>query len=414
MGRWRATAACTLAGLAHARRASTWSTSRWCTCSRWSGRAALQPRRRWSPPRCCASPRSTSSSCRRAAPSHVDDAQYLLTFAIMLAVGAGRSRGSTETRARARQGAGRRSRRGRDRAHPQRAARLDLARPAHAARGDVGRLVEPRRARRAPRAPRSARALAQSIFQQSRDMSELVAKVLQMTRLESGAHRARARLGLARRDRRLGAAPPEAERLADAPRDGRPAGRPAAGARRRRADRAGARQPARERGAPHAAGTLVRLRAHVAGRRAGGVGRGLRPRPAARATSSACSTSSTAARAGGGVGLGLAICRAIVALHGGRIWAERLPGGGTAFRFTLPLEAPPQMPAEALARVSADDPGGRGRAGDPALPALVARRRGLPRGRVGQRAARHASTPARTSPTSPSSTSACPTSTASR
>jgi two-component system sensor histidine kinase KdpD len=52
----------------------------------------------------------------------------------------------------------------------------------------------------------------------------------------------------------------------------------------------------------------------------------------------------------GGVGLGLAICRAIVALHGGRIWAERLPGVGTAFRFSLPLEAPPPMPAEALAQ----------------------------------------------------------------
>jgi len=48
----------------------------------------------------------------------------------------------------------------------------------------------------------------------------------------------------------------------------------------------------------------------------------------------------------GGVGLGLAICRAIVALHGGRIWAEQIPGGGSAFRFTLPLEAPPAMPAE--------------------------------------------------------------------
>jgi len=48
----------------------------------------------------------------------------------------------------------------------------------------------------------------------------------------------------------------------------------------------------------------------------------------------------------GGVGLGLAICRAIVHLHGGRIWAERRPAGGTAFRFTLPLEEAPQVPAE--------------------------------------------------------------------
>jgi two-component system sensor histidine kinase KdpD len=37
-----------------------------------------------------------------------------------------------------------------------------------------------------------------------------------------------------------------------------------------------------------------------------------------------------------GIGLGLAICRAIVNLHGGRIWAEQMPGGGTAFRFALP------------------------------------------------------------------------------
>ena len=39
----------------------------------------------------------------------------------------------------------------------------------------------------------------------------------------------------------------------------------------------------------------------------------------------------------GGVGLGLAICRAIVSLHQGQTWVERLPTGGTSFRFTLPL-----------------------------------------------------------------------------
>jgi two-component system sensor histidine kinase KdpD len=51
--------------------------------------------------------------------------------------------------------------------------------------------------------------------------------------------------------------------------------------------------------------------------------------------------------AAGGVGLGLAICRAIVRLHGGRAWAEQLPGGGSAFRFTLPVEAAPRSPQEA-------------------------------------------------------------------
>jgi two-component system, OmpR family, sensor histidine kinase KdpD len=40
---------------------------------------------------------------------------------------------------------------------------------------------------------------------------------------------------------------------------------------------------------------------------------------------------------GRGAGLGLAICRGIVRAHGGRIWAQNLPGGGVAFLFTLPL-----------------------------------------------------------------------------
>jgi len=42
-----------------------------------------------------------------------------------------------------------------------------------------------------------------------------------------------------------------------------------------------------------------------------------------------------------GVGLGLAICRAIVAVHGGSIRAENRAGGGAIFAFTLPLEQQP-------------------------------------------------------------------------
>jgi two-component system sensor kinase FixL len=38
-----------------------------------------------------------------------------------------------------------------------------------------------------------------------------------------------------------------------------------------------------------------------------------------------------------GMGIGLSICRTVVESHGGRIWAEPNPDGGTIFNFTLPI-----------------------------------------------------------------------------
>jgi signal transduction histidine kinase len=58
-----------------------------------------------------------------------------------------------------------------------------------------------------------------------------------------------------------------------------------------------------------------------------------------------------------GLGLGLNLARSLLALHGGILWAEPLPGGGTRVSFTIPAEGPttpshPDAPAREAASTS--------------------------------------------------------------
>ncbi len=44
-----------------------------------------------------------------------------------------------------------------------------------------------------------------------------------------------------------------------------------------------------------------------------------------------------------GMGMGLAICQAIIATHGGRLWGENNPGPGATFHFTMPVASDPSL-----------------------------------------------------------------------
>jgi two-component system sensor histidine kinase KdpD len=275
----------------------------------------------------------------------VNDVQYLLTFCIMLAVAliisklvAGRRRQAAEQAALAVEAETER----------MRSALLasishDLRTPLAVMTGASSSLAES--GERLPAAERAA--LARSIYDQARSMAEQVAKVLEMTRLETGAIKlARdwvsiteiAGSVIARLASRLAAHRLVLELPPDLPLV--------------RADATLIDQALSnllENASRHTpADTVVMVRArHQDNRLVVSVedfGPGIDEQDMERVF--AKFHRSARESTGGGIGLGLAICRSIVRLHGGEIWAEKVPGGGSAFHFTLPLEEPPCLPQE--------------------------------------------------------------------
>jgi hypothetical protein len=56
-----------------------------------------------------------------------------------------------------------------------------------------------------------------------------------------------------------------------------------------------------------------------------------------------------------GLGLGLYICKELVTLQGGQIWAKSAPGEGAVFSFTLPVFSLPKLIAPALLQENRGD-----------------------------------------------------------
>ena len=275
----------------------------------------------------------------------VDDAQYLLTFAIMLAVALVISRLVDSVRDRAAAQAALEIEAETERIRSALLASIshDLRTPLAVMAGASSSLAESGERL----SPAERKALAESVFGQAREMSEHVAKVLQMTRLETGAIRLdRDWVALSEIVgsvlERLSARMAGHRVIVDLP-DDLPL---------LKVDATLIEQALGnllENAARHTPPeTVVRVRAQ---RRQEEVvvtvedyGGGLSDADLERVFAKFHRGSVEAAETG--MGLGLAICRAIVRLHGGRTWAERIAGGGTAFRFTLPVEESPAVPPE--------------------------------------------------------------------
>jgi two-component system, OmpR family, sensor histidine kinase KdpD len=277
----------------------------------------------------------------------VDDVQYLFTFGIMLAVALVISHLVESVRQQARKQAALAVETETERIRSALLASIshDLRTPLAVMAGASSTLAEA-----GDRLTREEReGLVKSVLDQSRKMSERVAKVLQMTRLETGAIKLErdwtdvndiVSSVLTRLKERMAS-----HRVLTEISPGLPL---------LRVDAALIEQALGnllENAARHTPlGTVVRLRAQVRDDEmvisVEDLGGGLADTDVERVFEKFSRGSVDSD--GTGMGLGLAICRAIIRLHGGRAWAQQIPAGGTAFRFTLPLEKPPVTPPEVV------------------------------------------------------------------
>jgi len=277
----------------------------------------------------------------------VDDIQYALTFAIMLAVAVIISRLVETVRRHADEQASLEIRAETERIRSTLLASIshDLRTPLAVMAGASSSLATSGERLSAP----ERRALAESVFNQSRELSEHLAKILQMTRLEVGAlvvERDWSALSeivgsaLALHTERLAQHRVIVEVPTDLPLV--------------RVDATLIEQALGnllENCAKHTPpGTVVRIRAQsrdsdllvTVEDYSGGLSEKDLERVFAKFHRGSVESGGT------DIDLGLAICRAIVRLHGGQAWADRVPAGGTAFRFTLPLEQVPIVPTESV------------------------------------------------------------------
>jgi two-component system sensor histidine kinase KdpD len=277
----------------------------------------------------------------------IDDVQYLFTFAIMAAIGLVVSGLRAHIRRQEQTRAELASATETERIRSTLLASIshDLRTPLAVLAGASSTLAE-----QGERMGADERvALARSLYRQAGDLSERVSKLLQMTRLQQGAIRAErdwvsfaeiaATVVRLRQD-----GMPGHHVLIEVPVD-----LPLVHVDALLIEQAlGNLVDNAVRHTPD--GTVVRIRASQLGDTltvsVEDDGHRFRDEALERAFLSFNTGASAAGSPGLGLGLGLSICRAIVRLHGGKSWGEYLPGGGVAFRFSLPLEPPPMLPPE--------------------------------------------------------------------